>query len=80
VLAGDLEAERLEVLRELLPRAKRVAVVWNSTQVSIEPIVQAVEIAAKRLDFTLVPWKARNASELDAAFAEIAKARSTRFS
>ena len=75
VLAGELEAKRLEVLRELLPRAKRVAVVWNPSQVSIEPIVQAVEVAAKRLDFTVVPWKARNPGELDAAFAEIAKAK-----
>jgi len=75
VLAGELEAKRLEVLRELLPRAKRVAVVWNPSQVSIEPIIQAVEGAAKRLDFTVVPWKARNPGELDAAFAEIAKAK-----
>jgi putative ABC transport system substrate-binding protein len=75
VLAGDLEAKRLEVLRELLPRAKRIAIIWNPTQVSIEPIIQAVEVAAKQLDFTLVPWKARNPSELDAAFAEIAKAK-----
>ena len=75
VLAGDLEAKRLEVLRELLPRAKRVAVVWNPTQISIEAIVQGVEVAAKRLDFTLVQWRARNPGELDAAFAEIAKAR-----
>lgn len=28
-LAGDLEAKRLEVLRELLPNARRVAVIWN---------------------------------------------------
>jgi len=75
VLAGDLEAKRLEVLRELLPRAKRVAVVWNPSQVSIEPIVEAVEVAAKRLDFTVVPWKARHPGELEATFAEIAKAR-----
>ena len=73
VLAGELEAKRLEVLREILPRAKRVAVVWNPSQVSIEPIVQAVEVAAKQLDFTVVPWKARNPGELDAAFAEIQK-------
>jgi len=74
VLAGELEAKRLEVLRELLPRAKRIAVVWNPSQVSIDPIVQAVEVAAKRLDFTVVPWKARNPGELDPVFAEIAKA------
>ena len=76
VLAGDLEAKRLQVLRELLPRAKRIAVVFfGPTQVSIEPIVQGVEVAAKQLDFTLVPCEVRNPSELDVAFAEIAKAK-----
>ena len=75
VLAGELEAKRLEVLRDLLPRAKRIAVIWNPSQVSIEPIVQAVEAAATQLDFTLVQWRARNPSELDVAFGEIAKAK-----
>ena len=75
VLAGDLEAKRLEMLKLLLPRAKRIAIVWNPAQPYVEDIVQSVEFAASRLDMTLIQWKARNRQELELAFAEIAGAR-----
>ncbi len=75
VLAGDLEAKRLEMLKLLLPRAKRIAVVWNPAQPYVEDIVRGVEEAARRLDMTLIQWKARNRQELELAFAEIAEAK-----
>jgi putative ABC transport system substrate-binding protein len=75
VLAGDLEAKRLEMLKLLLPRAKRIAIVWNPAQPYVADIVQNVEAAARRLDMTLIQWKARSRQELELAFAEIAEAK-----
>jgi len=75
LLAGDLEAKRLQLLTQIIPRAKRVAVVWNPTQPAIEEIMRNVDAAGKRFGLTLVSWKARNKDELDAAFREIAKAK-----
>ncbi len=75
VLAGDLEAKRLEMLKLLLPSAKRIAIVWNPAQLYVEGIVRGVEEAARRLDMTVIHWKARNRQELELAFAEIAAAK-----
>ena len=75
VLAGDLEAKRLEMLKLLLPRAKRIAIVWNPAQPYVEDIVKSVEAAARGLDMTIIQWKAKNRQELEIAFAEIAEAK-----
>jgi putative ABC transport system substrate-binding protein len=75
VLAGDLEAKRLEMLKLLLPRAKRIAIVWNPAQPYVDDNVQNVEGAARRLDMTVIKWKAKNRQELELAFAEIAAAK-----
>jgi putative ABC transport system substrate-binding protein len=64
VLAGDLEAKRLEMLKLLLPRAKRIAIVWNPAQPYVDDIVQNVEGAARRLDMTVIQLKARNPLDL----------------
>ena len=75
VLAGDLEAKRLEILQQMLPRTKRVAVIWNPTQPSVEGIFRNTEEAASRLGMTLLSWKARNPAELEQALVEVASAK-----
>ena len=75
VLASDLEAKRLEILKLMLPRAKRIAVVSNPAPPYAQDIMQSVDAAARRLDLTLLLWKARDAQELEHAFVEIAAAK-----
>jgi putative tryptophan/tyrosine transport system substrate-binding protein len=75
VLASDLEAKRLEMLKLMLPRAKRIAVVWNPTPPYAADIMRSVDAAAHRLDMTILPFKAKDPDELDHAFAEIAAAK-----
>jgi putative tryptophan/tyrosine transport system substrate-binding protein len=75
LLAGDLEAKRLELLRQIVPGAKRVALIWNPTQPYVEGIFKSTEAAAGRLGMTLLPWKARNRAELEQSFAEIVAAK-----
>jgi putative ABC transport system substrate-binding protein len=71
VMAGELEAKRLEILQQLLPRAKRVAVIWNPTAPYAEGVFRNAEEAANRLDLTLLSWKAGNRAELEQVFTEI---------
>lgn len=75
VLAGELEAKRLELLKQMIPGAKRVAVLWNPSQYAIGPIIERVDAAGANLGLVLVPAKASSAADLDAAFQVIAAAK-----
>lgn len=75
LLAGELEAKRLELLSQIIPKARRIAVVWNPAQPAIEGIMRDLENAGKHLGLTLLTWKARNKEDLEAALSEIAKSR-----
>ena len=75
VLGSDLEAKRLELLTEIVPKARKIALVWNPDQPLIAAVVRNVEVAGSRLRLTLLPWQARNAAELETVFAEITKSR-----
>ena len=48
-LASELDAKALEVLKEAVPRATRIGVLWNPTTPSQVPGMQSVEAAGKRL-------------------------------
>jgi len=75
VLAGELEAKRLELLKQLMPKVRRVALIWNPSTVVAKDLVRDVAVAAKRLNIDLVESQARNAAELDSAFSMIAKSK-----
>ena len=75
VLAADLEAKRLEILTQILPRAKRIAAIWNPESPSIDRAMQNLEAAARRLNLRLTLWKASSRQDLERVFVEIAAAR-----
>lgn len=72
VLAQELDAKRLEMLLRIVPRAKRVAVIWNPTQPFADANFKELEAAAKKLGLTLLAWKVRSREELEVAFPKIA--------
>ena len=74
-LGWTLDAKRLEILTQLVPRAKRIAVVWNPSQPYAETNFKEVEAAGKQLGLTLLVWKARDRGELEVVFSEIEKAK-----
>ena len=61
----DTSAKRLELLRELVPRAELVAVLWDSTS---SRVWRAAEAAARERGWKLLPLEIRDAGELEAAF------------
>jgi putative ABC transport system substrate-binding protein len=75
VLAGDLEPKRIEILHWMVPKARRIAVIWNPAEPTAERFFQSADEAARKLGLTPLAWKARNLQELEEAFAEIAKAK-----
>src|SRR5262245_42319041 len=53
MLLTDLAAKELEILKEAVPQATRIGVLWNPTTPSHPPAVQAVKDAAEKLGVTL---------------------------
>jgi putative tryptophan/tyrosine transport system substrate-binding protein len=78
--ATDLNVEvgpkRLELLRELLPLATKIAVLVNPTsQIVTEPFLQALQPAARELGIQLQIVNASTDAELDGVFASLGQLR-----
>jgi putative ABC transport system substrate-binding protein len=74
---GELAAKRLELLRELVPAAARVAVLVNPVNAgNTETTVRDVAEAARALGLQIQILNAGSSSEIDAAFATMVRERS----
>jgi ABC-type uncharacterized transport system substrate-binding protein len=73
--ANEVVAKRLELLRELVPAAKRVAVLVNPTYPATEITLRDVAPAARAMGLASDVLKASTSSEIDAAFASFARER-----
>jgi putative ABC transport system substrate-binding protein len=76
ILSGELVAKRLELLRELVPGAARVAVLVNpANATSTETTMKDVELAARTIGLQIQVLNASTSREIDAAFAALASER-----
>ncbi len=75
LLAFELTAKRLEVLRELVPAAKTIAFLVNPTGVIADSDIAATLSVAQGLGLQVTVLKASTASEIDHAFASLAERR-----
>ena len=73
--SNELVAKRLELLRELVPTAARIALLINPTNASAESTKKSAEAAAHSIGQQLHVFNATTNSEIDAAFAAIRDAR-----
>ena len=71
-LNPELSAKRLELLKEVVPQASRVAVVWDPGYSNFAADWRALRAAARILGVTLLPVEVRGAREYETAFATIA--------
>jgi putative ABC transport system substrate-binding protein len=77
LLSGELAAKRLELLRELVPTAARVAVLVNEANPSTtETTLRDVEVAARAMGLQIQVLNASTSREIDEAFATIVRERS----
>jgi putative tryptophan/tyrosine transport system substrate-binding protein len=75
-VSNELVAKRLELLRELVPGAARVAVLVNpANTANTETTLRDVEPAARAVGFQIQVLNADTSREIDAAFATIVRDR-----
>ena len=72
-LALELVGKRLELLKEVSPGLKRVAVIANPEHPGDSGEFEAAQVAARTLGISLSYFPTRNVEELDRAFAAIEK-------
>jgi putative ABC transport system substrate-binding protein len=71
VLVDELTAKRLELLSELVPQARVIALLVNPTNAASERVIRDVQEAARVKGVQLPILKAGTESEIDAAFASL---------
>jgi putative tryptophan/tyrosine transport system substrate-binding protein len=67
----------LELIRELQPSAKRVAVLANAKDPFTGPFLEQIRVAAPAMGIEVRPWTVSGPEEYEAAFADIGKWRAS---
>jgi putative ABC transport system substrate-binding protein len=78
-VSTELNAKRLELLRDLVPAITRVAVLWNPREPSSEIRLNEVRTAASAMGLQIRVYNASNSREIDMAFAAMGRERSDAF-
>jgi putative tryptophan/tyrosine transport system substrate-binding protein len=71
----DLSGKRLELLKEIIPKVSRVAVLSNSSNPIIPPLLRETEAAARALGVQLQVVEVRGPTEFDSAFSAMTRDR-----
>jgi putative ABC transport system substrate-binding protein len=72
---SDLIIKRLELLREVVPQASRLAVIWEAGNEGAASAARNAQSAAEALGISLQSLSVRGADELDGAFAAMVNDR-----
>ena len=75
VFGAELNPKRLELLSELVPRARAVAVLVNPNSTNAEGLSRDLQEAARAKAMQLHLLRAGSETEIDAAFASLARAK-----
>jgi putative ABC transport system substrate-binding protein len=75
MLLTDLSGKELEILKEAVPQAGRIGVLWNPTTPSHPPALKAIEAGAEKLGVELGIVPARTRDDLPVAFATMVEER-----
>jgi putative tryptophan/tyrosine transport system substrate-binding protein len=74
-MISEMSAKHVELLKETVPALSKLAVLWNPTNSSHRPALQAVDAAARSLSLQVLPFEVRAPAELDSIFAAITRER-----
>jgi putative ABC transport system substrate-binding protein len=75
VMAPELSANRLELLKEIVPRLSRVAVILNPANPVNPPQLKETQAASPASGVTVVSFEVRGPEDIDGAFSTIRKER-----
>ena len=73
ILAQDLTAKRFGLLRDLVPQAKAIGVIWDSTNPTPGFAVQEAEAAGRSIGVQTLVLSAGTENEIEAVFAAFAR-------
>lgn len=74
-LSTELTAKRLQLLKEAVPSAARVAIMWNSTDRSTDLRAQEFAKTAPRLGVTMVSLPIQSADDIEAVLSTVSRDR-----
>jgi len=74
VFGEGLIGKALQVLKDIVPDASRIAILWNASG-EVEPRLKEAQAAVRMLGMTPLPIDVRGPSDFDAAFARMRKQR-----
>jgi ABC-type uncharacterized transport system substrate-binding protein len=72
-LQGELNAKGLELLKEVVPKMNRIAVLWYPQAPSHKTIIKAIEATGKELRLRLIPIGVDSGAEIETAFATMVR-------
>jgi putative ABC transport system substrate-binding protein len=75
LMVPDIAGKRLELLREILPRLARVAVLWNAANPYPAIVFKETQAAGKRLGIEVQSLEVRSPDDFNAAFEEARRQR-----
>ena len=75
IMATELSGKRLEILREMVPKVSRVAMLWNDTNPGMVLRAHETEAAAAKLGVTIQSLGVHDLITFDHAFASIVNGR-----
>jgi putative ABC transport system substrate-binding protein len=75
-LTGKLAGKRLELLKDAVPSATRIAVLYEpATPANLVEVNEDLPIVARALNLTVRPWEIRTADNLERVFAALSSER-----
>ena len=74
-ISAEISGKILELIREIMPSAKRVAVLANAADPFTKPFLEQIQLGGQRLSLEISPIMIRETSELNAAFPDMVKRR-----
>ncbi len=66
--AGPLSAKRMEILKEAVPKARRIAVIWNADDEAMTMRYSEIDNAARMLRVVVQPFGVRNPEDFGTTF------------
>ena len=75
LMAADLSAKRLELMHSLVPRLRRIAVLWDSSNPGMALRARETRAAAEQANIVFFDAGAHDLDELEAMFTELLKQR-----
>jgi len=76
IMGPELEAKRLGLLKQAVPKLSRLAVLWNPANPATIPSYEQLQVAAEALHLKLQPMaEVRRVADFESAFSTIAGAR-----